>query len=155
MGTKAKALVGARCKVYVNGVLSGIFTNVSYGQAFGTQPIYILGRANCAEIPYTDMDIVTVTLSGFRVMGNGPHATASVPKLQDILQHEDIVLSIIDRQASDPTMANVMTVTGARPVGFDSTSSARGINDLTVRMQGTILHDESGPEEDPGAVDFG
>ncbi len=155
MGVKAKTMTGARAKLYINQQLIGIFSNVSYGVTYDVSPIYILGRFNAAELVYTGMDVVNVTATGFRAMGNGPYEASSVPQLQDLLNHEDISLQVIDRQATDPSKANVMTVTGVRPLGFSTSSSARGVNDLTVNFQGTLLEDESGNQEDTGAVDFG
>ncbi len=155
MGVKAKTVSGARCKLYVNGQIVGIFSSVSYGVTYDASPIYILGRYNAAELVYTGMDVVNVTCTGFRVMDNGPYEAASVPQLQDLLNHEDITLQIIDRQATDPTKANVMTVSGVRPLGFSTSSSARGVNDLTVNFQGMLLEDESGNQDDVGAVNFG
>lgn len=160
MGTKAKTVTGARAKLYVvdaSGTpqLAGIFTNVSYGVTYGVTPVYILGRFNAAELVYTDMDVVNVTMTGFRVMENGPYAIGNVPQLQDLLQHEDTSLFIQDRQTSDAAKANIMTVTGLRTTGFDSTTSARGLQDLTVRAMGTVLKDESGSQEDADAVNFG
>ncbi len=155
MGVKAASLTGARCKLYISGKLVGIFSNVSYGVTYDVSPIYILGRYNAAELVYTGMDVVNVTATGFRVMANGPYADANVPQLQDLMNHEDIALQIIDRQATDATKANVMTVTGVRPLGFSTSSSARGVNDLTVNFQGNLMNDESGTQEDSGAVNFG
>jgi hypothetical protein len=155
MGVKAQSFTGARAKLYIKGVLAGIFSNVSYGVTYDVSPIYILGRYNAAELVYTGMDVVNVTATGFRVMANGPYEVGSVPQLQDLLNHEDISLQIVDRQATDATKANVMTVTGVRPLGFNTSSSARGVSDLTVNFQGNLLNDESGHQEDTGAVNFG
>ncbi len=155
MGVKAKTMTGARAKLWVNGVLTGIFSNVSYGVTYDVSPIYILGRFNVAELVYTGMDVVNITATGFRVMENGPYANASVPQLQDLLNHEDIVIQLIDRQAASAQKANVMTVTGVRPLGFSTSSSARGASDLTVNFQGMLLEDESGNQDDVGAVTFG
>ncbi len=155
MGVRARTLNGARCKLYIDGVLVGVFSNVSYGVTYDVSPIYVLGRFNAAELVYTGMDVVNVTATGFRVMDNGPYATASVPQLQELMNHEDIVLHVHDRQATDATKANVMTVVGVRPLGFSTSSSARGVNDLTVNFQGTLLHDESGHQDDIDAVNFG
>jgi hypothetical protein len=156
-GTRAKALTGARCKLYINGQLAGVFTSVTYGVSYGMSPVYVLGRYGPAELCPTDQDVVTVTTSGFRVIGNGPHKIGNVPMLQDLLNHEDISLQIIDRQteANDPANSNIMTVTGVRPTGYDTTTSSRGLQDLTVRFIGLAIHDESGNQADTGAVDFG
>lgn len=160
MGIKAATMAGARAKLFISGKLVGVFSSVSYGVTYGVTPIYVLGRYNAAELVYTDMDVVTVTCTGFYAVGFGPHqiggdgvnaaALNSVPKLQDLLQHEDISMSITDRQ----TGSQIMLVTGVRPVSFDTSTSSRGVQDLTVRFQGTLHQDEAGPQDDPAAVNF-
>lgn len=161
MGVKAQTMTGARAKLIINGKVVGMFSTVSYGVTYGVTPIYVLGRFNAAELVYTDMDVVTVTATGFRAIGAGPHqiggdgvnaaALNSVPHLQELLQHQDIQLSLHDRQNDD---ASYMLVTGVRPVSFDTDNSSRGVQGLTVRFQGTLHQDESGVQDDPGATNF-
>ncbi len=152
MGVKAKTVTGARCKLYINGKLAGVFSNVSFGVTYDVQPVYILGRHNAAEIVYTGMNTVDVQATGFRVTDNGPFEIGSLPQLQELIDHEDIVLSMIDRQ--DPTKS-IMTVTGVRPVSFNSSGASRALVDMNMSFIGTTFSDESGPQEDAGAVDFG
>jgi hypothetical protein len=155
MGVKAKTVTGARAKLYINRRLAGIFTSVSYEVNYGVTPIYILGRYNAAELVYTDMDVITMSVSGFRVLGNGPFNIGSVPQLQDLLQHEDIDVQLIDRQETDPTKNLIATILNVRPLGFSSASSSRGVQDLNVRLQGTVFGDEAGTQDDVGATTYG
>lgn len=125
---------------------------MSFGVTYETTPIYHLGRYNAAEVVYTGMGTVNLDVSGFRVMDNGPYEIAALPQLQELLNHEDIVITLVDRQ--DPTKV-MLTVTGVRPISFSSTSAARSLFDVSMSYVGTTFSDESGPQEDTGAVEFG
>lgn len=153
MGNKAKTVTGARAKLYINQKLAGIFSNVSYGVTYDVQPIYILGRYNAAELVYTGMNTVDVTATGFRVMDNGPYEIGALPQLQELLAHEDIQLALNDR--GDDNNRAFMVVDAVRPTGFSGSTAAKGLVDCTVTFMGTTFSDESGPQEDTGAVDFG
>ena len=139
MGVKAKTLTGSRAVISINGKVAGIFSNVSYSVNYGLEPIYTLGNYGGQELVYTSMDTIGITVSGFRVLDNGPYVIGSVPRLQDLLNHEDITVTLVDRQ-SGKTTANIL---GVRSGGYDSNASARGLHDLTIRMTGLVLSDES------------
>ena len=144
---------GARAQLHINGVIVGIFNSVSYGVSYGADPIYVLGRFSAAEIVLTGMDAISVTASGFRVINGGPYKVASVPKLQDLLNHEDITLALFDRQSTDNKP--IMTVVGVRPTGYDTSVSARGLQDLTVKFMGLTLSDEDGDQDETaGATQY-
>ncbi|WNM70096.1 hypothetical protein [Myxococcus phage Mx1] len=153
MGVQAKTMHGSRAQVMIDGQIIGIFTNVSYGVRYDATPIFVLGRFSAAEIVLTGMEAINVSCSGFRVVDNGPYKVASVPRLQDLLNHEDISLSIFDRQ----TGKQVMTVVGVRPVGYSTSVAAKGIQDLSVEFMGLVLSDENDPngqDETPGATEY-
>ena len=143
-----KVMNGARAKLSIidpntNTVqVVGIFNSVSLALQYSTQPVFILGRYSTAEIDYTGMEPVSVTASGWRVVGSGAHAAAKVPKLQDLLQHEYLQLQIIDRQ----TGQTVAKVTNVRPTGYSTTIDARNLEQLTVTFVGILLDDESQPQ---------
>ncbi len=115
------------------------------------EPIYILGRYNAAELVYTSLDVITVTLSGFRVVGNGPYEIGNVPQLQDLMNNNDFSLSVVDRQTGE----TITVVTGCRVASWSSGTASRSVSDLTVTVNGTVLSDESGAQSEAGAVDFG
>lgn len=139
----ASTLVGARCKLFIDGNPVGIFTSVSYGVTYTAADIHTLGRYNAQEIVYTDMETVTVNVSGFRVMEHGPYAEASVPQLQELLTHNDITLQIVDRQAADQAKANIVTVVGVRPISYNMETSARSTANLSVTFRGIAVKDEN------------
>jgi hypothetical protein len=153
---------GARAVLWVGSSAIGIFNNVSYGVQYDLSPVFILGRTAAAELVYTGCEVVQVTASGFRVLENGPFAVVDrdsgaslIPKLQDVLNYQDIVISLHDRLETDPTRGVIMELTNVKPQGFTSSVGARGLQEMTVTFLGIHLSDESGSNnEDPTAVDL-
>jgi hypothetical protein len=158
----SKVMHGARAVLWIGNTAVGIFNNVSFGVQYDISPVFLLGRTGAAELVYTGMEVVQVQASGFRVMEHGPFAVADtatgsslIPKLQDILNYEDLVVSLHDRLETDPAKATIMTLTNVKPQGFNSSVGARGLQDLSVTFQGLHLNDESGSNnEAPSAVDL-
>ena len=93
-----KTLHGARATLSIDGKIVGLYSQVSYGVQYDVQPAYILGRHSPGELVYTAQEPVQISCTGFRVFNNGPHGDAKVPKLQDLLNHSDISISVFDRQ---------------------------------------------------------
>lgn len=144
MGSPHVILTGARAQLVVNGKIVGLFTSCSYNMTYDANPAFIIGRYGAAEITYTAQDVVTVDATGFRVIDAGPHVVASIPKLQELLNHEDISLSLIDRK----TGKNFMTVLGVRPMGYSSSVTARGVVEISARFMGLRMEDESGTQNE-------
>jgi hypothetical protein len=140
MGTKQQILNGARCQLLVNGKIQGVFTSVTWGVSYDAVPSYILGRFSPAEITYVGQEAINVNATGFRVIDNGAYVAAGLPKLQDLMTHEDITLAIYDRE----TGKAVMTVVGVRPTGYTSGVAARSISDFSASFSGMRASDESG-----------
>lgn len=152
-----KVMSGARAKVAIvdpqtdEATVVGIFNQCSYGLTFDQQPVYILGRYSAAEIEYTGQEVVGITCSGWRVVGNGPHnlgkdgAKAGVPNLFDLLTHEYIELTVIDRQteSSDPNKARIAKFRKVRPTGYSTTISAKQLEDITISFVGILVDDEN------------
>lgn len=141
---KAQTMHGSRAQVAIVGEdgtahIIGIFNQVSWGVRYDSNPVHLLGRFSAAEIVLTGMEPVTVSCSGFRVVNNGPYKVAGVPKLQELLNHEDITISVFDRI----TGKALMTVIGVRPTGWNTQVAARGLADLSVEFVGLRLMDES------------
>lgn len=159
---KSKVLHGARAVLWIGTTPVGIFNNVSYGVTYDIAPVYILGRTSAAELAYTGMEVVQVSASGFRILENGPFAVVDkdtgsslLPKLQDILNYQDLTVSLHDRLEQDPEKGTLMVLTNVKPQGFTSSVGARGLQDMTVTFQGLHLADESGPNnESAGAADL-
>ena len=151
MGTQHEILTGARAKFIVNGRVVGLFTSCSYGVEYDIAPAYILGRYSPAELTYVSQSVISVDATGFRVIDGGAHVSAEVPKLQELLNHEDISLAIVDRESNK----TIMTVVGVRPVGYSTSIGARGQVEISVRFLGLRLEDESGTQnESAGANDL-
>lgn len=153
-----KVMNGARAKVgFIDPKTNqtkyvGIFNNVSYGLTFDAQPAYILGRYSPAEIDYTAQEPVNITCSGWRVFEHGAHVEGQVPNLKDLLNHEYITITILDRQ--NPTK-NLATFRNVRPTGYSTTISARNLEEVTVTFVGIFVDDESTANaEDPSSLDL-
>jgi hypothetical protein len=153
-----KTMSGARAKFGVidpatgEAKYIGIFNNVSYGLTYDAQPVYILGRYSPAEIDYTAQEPVSITASGWRVIDHGAHVEGKVPKLQDLLNHEYLTLTIVDRQ--NPTK-NIATFRNVRPTGYSTTISARNLEEISVSFVGIFVDDESTVNaEDPTSIDL-
>lgn len=155
---KSKVLHGARAVLWVANTPVGLFNNVSYGVTYDVSPVYILGRASAAELAYVGMEVIEISASGFRILGVGPYAVmdkatgaALVPKLQDILNYQDLTVSLHDRLETDPDKGNIMTVTNVKPRGFSTSVGARGLQEMTVTLVGLLLSDESGSNAEPAS----
>ncbi len=144
MGSPQIILTGARAQLVVNGKIVGLFTSCSYNVTYDASPAFILGRFSAAEITYTAQDVISVDATGFRVIDAGAHIVASVPKLQGLLNAEDISLSLFDRK----TGKNFLTVVGVRPMGYSSSVSARGVVEISARFMGLRAEDESGSQNE-------
>jgi hypothetical protein len=160
-----KVLTGARAKMYVNNQLVGIFETATYNVNIGTEPIHILGRYGPNEITPTSYEAVTLSCSGFRIVGAGPHtgspsannsgvgeastAGPAVPMLQDLLNFTSVTLAVVDRQ----TGVTILTALGCVPTGYSGNHNARATSRVTINYTGLSIADESGPQDEGnGAV---
>jgi len=139
-------MTGARAKVYIadpnNGgspVLVGIFNSVAWGLNFEVRPVEILGRFSPDELVYTAQDAISIQCSGFRVVGNGPHAMARMPNTRDLLTHEYLQMVILDRQ----TGQEIAKFHSVRPVSYQTTLNARNLEEVSVSYMGLLVDDES------------
>lgn len=154
MAIKSKVFVGSRAKIYVKGVLVGLFDSCSYSVNIGAEPAHILGKYNPAEITPTSYEAVTVNCSGFRIIGNGAHVLPAMPKLQDLIHLEAITIHIVDRQeASDDNTADgpmVMQVSNCIPVSYSSGVNAKATSKIQITYMGTVHQDETGTQSETG-----
>lgn len=134
----------------------GIFSSVDYGLNYTTEPAFTLGRYSAAALDYTSQDIINLTCSGFRVIGNGAFAVAGLPQLQNLLLSDYIQLAIIDRQSElkgvqDARMAKFFSV---RCTGFSTGANSRSLQQLTIHYSAINLGEENIPSniEGPGAT---
>ena len=156
----AKTFTGARGKLCIispdtglNQVV-GIFNNVSYNCVLDVTPIFILGRFSAAETVFTGAEPCTVTATGWRVIGQGPHVAAGVPTLQQLLTSEYMTMILYDRQpdASGNTPV-VATIRNLRSTGFSTSVANRNASEITCSFIGLIVDDESVSQaESPGAT---
>lgn len=146
-----KVVHGARCQVIIAdpnrgtaGVV-GLFNSISYGLAYDTQDVFLLGRVSADEIVTTAQETVNVSCSGFRVVGQGPHTGAHITSLQDVLTAEYLQLAVYDRQ----TNKLIAKISNVRPVGFSTTINARQLEEISVSFKGILVGDEDVDNAEP------
>jgi hypothetical protein len=145
----SQVVTGSRTKVYVNDQLVGIFETVSYNVNIGTEPIHLLGRYSAAEITPTSYEVVTLQCGGFRIVGEGPMVLPAFPKLQDLLQLENVTLAIVDRQSG----TTILTVIGCVPTSYSGNHNARATSRVSISYTGIVASDEAGDQaESAGAT---
>jgi hypothetical protein len=149
---KAKVFTGARAIVKVDNVTVGVFDSCTYAVNVGAEAIHILGRYSPAEITQTSYEAVTVNCSGFRIIGNGGHVLPKMPKLQDLLNLENVTLSMVDRQDKDG--APIMDVKNCIPISYSTGANAKATSRIQVTYMGTHASDESGAQDEGGAVNL-
>lgn len=135
-----RTMTGARAILNVGGTPMGTFSTFSYSYALDVEHIYTLGAFSAQEIVYTAQGPVACQATGWRAIEQGPHVQGKVPKLQDLLNHQYITLTVLDRQ----TNKIIGKVENVRPTGYSTQVSARQAEEVSVSFTGTIVSDESG-----------
>lgn len=156
--SKAKVMVGARAIVYVDNVPVGIFDSVDYSVNIGSEAIHILGRYSPAEITPVSYESVTVSCSGFRLIGQGGHVLPKMPKLQDLLNLETVTIAVLDRQKTTVKDGKVeagqndpiLVVKNCVPVSYATGYSAKSTSRIRVTYHGTVARDESADQAEAG-----
>lgn len=144
----SKVMTGARSKVYVDNQLIGIFDSCQYNTSIGVEPIHLLGRFSPDEITPTSYEAVTLNCSGFRVVGNGVYTLPKVPKVQDLLSLEGVTITVVDRQ----TGKAILTAIGCVATTANGGYNARATSKVQINYTGLRLSDESGDQDESGAV---
>ncbi len=150
----AETMQGARAKVYVANRLVGVATNVSYSVSHGAEAIHTLGRFEAQEIVLTSYEAVSVTLTGFKVIGKGPYHKENGKSITtapgELFKNVEFDIHIEDRETKKITMR----VTRCRNTGLTSDMSAKTTNSFTATFLGIIMQDEAIEEgvffDDPG-----
>lgn len=159
--TAPKVMTGARAKLNVvdpnTGTTHavGLFSNVSYHLTYDTAPVYVLGRFAAVEVDYTSMELIPITCSGFRVVDHGPWAECGLPRLQELLLSEYLTLDIYDRQAQalgDTTAKPIAHFNNVRCTGFQTTISARSLEEITASFVALTMDDETATNMEHGSA---
>jgi hypothetical protein len=138
-----RTMSGARAQLIISdgkeSRVVGIFNNVSYGLTYGAQDVYTLGRFSANEIVYTSQETIHITASGFRVIDHGPHVSAKLPTLLDLIEQPELEIWLNDRQ-TDKTIARIHHV---KALSFSTSISAKNLEEITVTFMGLVFEDES------------
>lgn len=141
-----KILHGSRVKVLVQNTPVGVFNQINYGVNLVARDIDILGAFATQEIVITGYSPIEISLSGYSEITKGPFSDQiRMGKLQDLLDIEDIVLAVYDRE----TEQNVAVIVGVKVVSFSHGTQSKDLMGLNVTMRGTVLSDEEGTQGEP------
>jgi hypothetical protein len=144
----SKVMVGARAKVYVDNQLVGIYESCTWNSSIGVEPIHLLGRYGPDEITPTSYEAVTINCSGFRVVGSGVHVLPKFPKIQDLLNLEAVTIAVVDRQTGQSILTAIGCVGTTNSGGYNARAASR----VQVNYTGLRISDESGAQDENGAV---
>ena len=150
-----KVMSGARAKIgYYDPntgqtTFVGIFSDITLGLSYDTQPVYILGRYSAAEIDYTAQAPISFSMSGYRSFGHGAHVAGYVPTLDKLLTHEYLTVVVVDRQ--NPSK-NLYKISSVRPLGYNTSLSSRQLEQMSLSFVGIILDDEDTANAETGGA---
>jgi len=135
----------------------GIVSSVSYGVTYDHQVAAILGRYTPAAIQHTAVEAVGIQATGWRTFEHGPHVEMSLPKVQELLLYEPIVLIVTDRRAEAQGNQNSRTavIHSVIPVSYSTGFTAKNMAEMNVSYVGILIDDESSVNvEHPTAMQF-
>lgn len=144
----SKTMIGSRAIVRVNNEVIGVFDSCSYSVNIGAEPIHILGRYSAAEIAITSYEAVTVQCSGFRVIDNGVHTLPKFPKVEELLNFENVTLDVVDRASTKGEP--IAVIKECVPVSHNENYQAKATSRFQITYVGIIARDESGDQADSG-----
>lgn len=149
----AKTFTGARAVVKINNEIVAIAESYSYTVNTPVEPIHILGRHSAADLPHLSYEAVPISLSGIRIIGEGPHKQAKVSKLQELLNSEELSITITDRQ--NPAGAPTANFIGCKSTGYSTGITAKGSGRVNINYLARFMEIEDGSQaESAGAVDL-
>jgi hypothetical protein len=137
-------ITGARCLLKIAGEIQGMFTDVSWGQSYSEQELFVLGRYSAADIVYTAANTVTVSATGYRAYNKGAFVVAKLPTIAQLSAYQGITLEI-EFAGNDKGIVQVFDV---KPIDYSSRASARGVMELSITFKGIISSDETVAQND-------
>lgn len=155
MSTPTKTLHGSRMLAFgPNSTKAlGQFESVSSGAQYGNFVPFVLGRVSGGEIVLTDMAPVSVRLSGFRKVNEGPYSVdIGMTMLQDFFRDDkEFTFLLQDRVTGEIICAVVQS----KIVGHNFDVAARSPMRLQLDVIGLRFYDEEGEQDEPiGSVTY-
>ena len=138
---KAKILTGPRAVVFIGEKQVGMFSSITWSASQEKFSAFILGRFNAAELTPVGQEPIRASLTGYRIMDAGPYAVANATHLADLLNENDFILKIQDRQ----TGKIIVTITECKVTNWSSGINARSVSDIRIDVMGLRIFDESDP----------
>ena len=150
----SKVMTGARALIQIvdpNTSIAetvSIFNNFSYGLALDVKAAEVLGRYSAVELTYTGSEPINISAGAYRIIGAGPFKTGHIPPLGELLLHEYLTISVVDRQ----TGLVAATFNSVRPSGFSTSLAPKQLEEMTCTYVGLLLDDEDTVNEESNDV---
>jgi hypothetical protein len=140
-------ITGARCLLKLENpnsketgpVVLGMFTDVSWGQGYSEQELFVLGRYSAADIVYTAANTINVSATGYRAYEKGAFQVAGLPTIQELAAYKGLTLEIEFSGKNN----GILKVFDVKPIDYSSRVSARGVVEMTINFKGITATDES------------
>ena len=152
----SKVLTGSRCVLRFTDVTTGqsnvvgIFESVTWSYNQEVDNPYILGSEVPQETTPLSFSPVSLNMSGFRLIGEGPYVAARFPKLQDFLTQTPFDVECYDRA----TGSLVLKVKSCTSTSYSGGFNSRATSKISMTMVGLSTNDESGDQSTIGSVSF-
>ena len=135
---------GARAKVFLSRPgqppqLMGLFDGVDVSYGFGVAESHVLGAFGPRSLDYVDASAVSISATMFRSVRNPVTKNFVFPTVADLLRHEGLEMTILDRQTGEP----VRTIRDIRQTTFNESFQARSQVKNTIAMMGVLVDDEN------------
>lgn len=147
MTTVNKIMHGGRALVSVGGQLVGIITDLSWQVSYDMQEAYILGRMHPAEIAYTAQEPISGSITAWRVVDHGVHASLGLPRLDQLLTADYTEITLFDRG-----MQKIIgEIQQCRLGGHGEGTSVRQFSQANIPFKAILFSDETAQNNDERA----
>jgi len=141
----SQTMTGGRAQLYLpdeSGILqlAGVYESVNYTKGLGVEDIHTLGAYGPREIAITSYNAVTLSCSGFRVIGKGTTVLGKFPKLGDLLKYQGVTIQVRDRQDNGKI---ILVAVGCVPTSENGNHNARATSRMTINYTGIAIFDEA------------
>jgi len=150
----SNVVTGGRAQLYLpdgagNLVLAGVYESANYTKGLSTEDIHTLGAFAPREIAITAANAITISCSGFRVVGRGTTQLGKFPRLADLLSYTGVVVKVVDRQTSK----TLIVATGCVPNSENGSHNSRATSRVTINYTGIAIFDEATTDNNGNPTD--
>lgn len=135
----SQTITGARAVFTINNTKVAFASDCNYTWNHNVQPVEVLDQLTVAEHAEIGMTI-DFSCTQFRVARKSAVSLGFQPKLNDLLNQPELVVTISDRVSGEV----LLTVSGVKLTSRSGTVNARGVWTETLNFVGREAHDEEG-----------